>query len=204
MSNCPRHDEPWAPSAALSSSILFAGLGIVVNLWPVPVEVDHPIPFLEDRLHASYDSAHAHRFFRMLLQADRITKQFQGRFLGKTSPVHFFWAPSISNASVGGGASSTRPRSGGCSARRIRTRRSASGSGPEAVPYQSPRSTRTRTPNLRALLRARSGRRAPTIVANWATSSSRTKWCARHPHRMKWFWISIRAPTTQGPISLAG
>jgi hypothetical protein len=70
---------------------VLAGLGIVVNLWPVPVEIDHPIPFLEDRLHASYDSAHAHRFFRMLVQADRIMKRFQGRFLGKTSPVHLFW-----------------------------------------------------------------------------------------------------------------
>ena len=70
---------------------VLAGLGIVVNLWPVPVEVDHPIPFLEDRLHASYDSAQAHRFFRILLHADRIMKRFQGRFLGKTSPVHFFW-----------------------------------------------------------------------------------------------------------------
>jgi hypothetical protein len=70
---------------------VLAELGILVNLWPVPVEVDHPIPFLADRLHASYDAAHAHRFFRMLLQADRITKRFQGRFLGKTSPVHFFW-----------------------------------------------------------------------------------------------------------------
>lgn len=70
---------------------VLAGLGIVVHLWPVPVEIDHPIPFLEDRHHASYDAAHAHRFFRMLLQADRILKRFQGRFLGKTSPVHFFW-----------------------------------------------------------------------------------------------------------------
>lgn len=70
---------------------VLAGLGIVVPLWPVPVEVERPIPFLEDRLHASYDAAQAHRFFRMLLQADRIMKRFQGRFLGKTSPVHFFW-----------------------------------------------------------------------------------------------------------------
>jgi hypothetical protein len=70
---------------------LLAGLGIDVKLWPVPVEIENPIPFLEDRLHASYDAAHAHRFFRMLLQADRITKRFQGRFLGKTSPVHVFW-----------------------------------------------------------------------------------------------------------------
>jgi hypothetical protein len=70
---------------------LLAGLGISVKIRPVPSEVDAPIPFLEDRVHASYDAAHAQRFFRMLLQADRITKRFQGRFLGKTSPVHVFW-----------------------------------------------------------------------------------------------------------------
>ena len=70
---------------------ILASLGIDVKLWPVPVEIEHPIPFLEDRLHASYEAAHAHRFFRILLQADRITKRFQGRFLGKTSPVHVFW-----------------------------------------------------------------------------------------------------------------
>jgi hypothetical protein len=70
---------------------VLAGLGIDVKLWPVPVEIEHPIPFLEDRVHASYEAAQAHRFFRMLLQADRITKRFQGRFLGKTSPVHVFW-----------------------------------------------------------------------------------------------------------------
>ena len=70
---------------------VLASLGITVKLWPVPTEVDHPIPFLEDRTHASYDAEHAERFFRMLLQADRITKRFQGRFLGKTSPVHVFW-----------------------------------------------------------------------------------------------------------------
>jgi len=57
----------------------------------VPTEADHTIPFAEDRVHASYDAAQAHRFFQMLRQADRITKRFQGRFLGKSSPVHFFW-----------------------------------------------------------------------------------------------------------------
>ena len=70
---------------------VLAGLGIVVNMWPVPVEVDGGIPFLEDRVHASYDSRQANRFFRVLVQADRLLKRFQGRFLGKTSPVHFFW-----------------------------------------------------------------------------------------------------------------
>src|SRR6266702_2926486 len=70
---------------------LVASLGIAVKLWPVPTEADHTIPFAEDRVHASYDAAQAHRFFQMLRQADRITKRFQGRFLGKSSPVHFFW-----------------------------------------------------------------------------------------------------------------
>jgi hypothetical protein len=70
---------------------LLADLGITVKVWPVPVEVDRAIPFLEDRVHAAYEPMHARRFFLMLLQADRITKRFQGRFLGKSSPVHFFW-----------------------------------------------------------------------------------------------------------------
>lgn len=70
---------------------LLASLGIEVKLWPVPVEVDDAIPFLEDRVHTSYDAGHAHRFFGMLLHADRILKRFGGRFLGKSSPVHFFW-----------------------------------------------------------------------------------------------------------------
>jgi hypothetical protein len=70
---------------------VLSSLGIVVKMWPVPVEVDGGIPFREDRVHASYDSHQANRFFRILLQADRVLKRFQGRFLGKTSPVHFFW-----------------------------------------------------------------------------------------------------------------
>lgn len=70
---------------------VLAALGISVALWPVPVEAEHTIPFPDDRVHASYDAAQANRFFRLLLQADRILKRFKGRFLGKSSPVHFFW-----------------------------------------------------------------------------------------------------------------
>jgi uncharacterized protein DUF5996 len=66
-------------------------LGIAVHIWPVPVEVETPIPFLEDRRHASYDAEHAQHFFRMLLHANRILARFKGRFFGKSSPVHFFW-----------------------------------------------------------------------------------------------------------------
>lgn len=56
-------------------------LGIAVHLWSVPVEGDRPIPFLEDRRHASYNAEHARRFFRMLPQADRVLKRFKGRFI---------------------------------------------------------------------------------------------------------------------------
>ena len=70
---------------------LLTELGIAVKLRPVPTEAEHTIPFAEDRVHASYDADAAHRFFQVLLHADRITKRFSGRFLGKSSPVHFFW-----------------------------------------------------------------------------------------------------------------
>ena len=67
------------------------GLGITVKIWPVPVEIEAPVPFLEDRRHSTYDPAHAQQFFRMLLHGNRVLNRFKGRFLGKTSPVHFFW-----------------------------------------------------------------------------------------------------------------
>ena len=73
---------------------LLGTLDIAVTLWPVPVEAEHTIPFPEDRRHASYDPASVRRFHRMLVHADRIMKRFSGRFLGKSSPVHFFWGAS--------------------------------------------------------------------------------------------------------------
>jgi hypothetical protein len=68
-----------------------AALGIPVNIHPVPVELKDPIPFAKDTQHASYDPAAAHRFWRVLVRADRIFQQFSSGFLGKVSPVHFFW-----------------------------------------------------------------------------------------------------------------
>ena len=66
-------------------------LGIVVHIHARPDEVAEPIPFDEDQKHASYDAEYANRFWRMLVQADRVFKQFRARFIGKCSPVHFFW-----------------------------------------------------------------------------------------------------------------
>jgi hypothetical protein len=66
-------------------------LGIEVRIWTTPVELEHPIPFEADREHAAYDPEYAHRFWRVLVQADRVMTAFRAPFLGKVSPVHFFW-----------------------------------------------------------------------------------------------------------------
>lgn len=65
--------------------------GIEVRIWATPVEIANPIPFPDDREHAAYDPEYVSRFHRIVLQADNILKEFRGRFIGKASPVHFFW-----------------------------------------------------------------------------------------------------------------
>ncbi len=65
--------------------------GIQVKIWRMPVEVADPIPFDQDRTHASYDPDYVQRFWRVLLSVDAVFNQFRSGFLGKCSPVHFFW-----------------------------------------------------------------------------------------------------------------
>jgi hypothetical protein len=66
-------------------------MGIKVKIWSTPVEVQNPIPFEQDTVHASYDREYANRFWRILLSTSEVFKEFKGRFIGKTSPIHFFW-----------------------------------------------------------------------------------------------------------------
>jgi len=66
-------------------------LGVEVEIWPVPVELKTPIPFAEDAGHCTYDPEAAHRFWRVLTRADQVFQKFSAGFLGKVSPVHFFW-----------------------------------------------------------------------------------------------------------------
>jgi len=66
-------------------------LGIEAKIDRRPMEFDDTTPFDEDRHHASYDAMYVERFRRILIQADRVLKIFRSRFLGKCSPVHFFW-----------------------------------------------------------------------------------------------------------------
>jgi hypothetical protein len=68
-----------------------ADLDVHVTMLARPVEVPESIPFADDYQHASYDSDAAHRFWLALLEIDRVMSVFRARFIGKASPVHFFW-----------------------------------------------------------------------------------------------------------------
>jgi hypothetical protein len=68
-----------------------ASLGIAVNIWKMPVEIPNPIPFDQDTKHAAYDPEYANRFWRILVCCEAVFKEFRAGFIGKASPVHFFW-----------------------------------------------------------------------------------------------------------------
>ncbi|MEJ1969580.1 MAG: DUF5996 family protein [Rhizomicrobium sp.] len=66
-------------------------LGVTVSIVDMPNELVDAVPFSQDTVHNRYDADAAHRFWRALLQSDRVFKLFRSGFLGKVSPVHFFW-----------------------------------------------------------------------------------------------------------------
>ncbi len=66
-------------------------LDLEVKIWKLPVEIPNPVVFDQDRVHSSYDPEYARRFWRILVSTDEVFKTFSTRFLGKASPVHFFW-----------------------------------------------------------------------------------------------------------------
>jgi hypothetical protein len=68
-----------------------ASLGIAVKIWKMPVEIPDPIAFDGDTKHASYDPEYANRFWRALVCCDSVFSEFRAEFIGKASPVHFFW-----------------------------------------------------------------------------------------------------------------
>ena len=70
---------------------LLRSLGLEVRIWTMPVEIARPIPFEADDEHRAYDPDSVQRFWRVLVQADRVLTEFRARFRGKVSPVHFFW-----------------------------------------------------------------------------------------------------------------
>jgi hypothetical protein len=66
-------------------------LGLEVPIWTTPCEIEHPIRFEDDHQHATYDPEFANRLWRILAQTNRVLTEFRARFLGKVSPIHFFW-----------------------------------------------------------------------------------------------------------------
>ncbi len=66
-------------------------LGISLKIWTTPVEVEERIPFEKDYKHKTYDPVYAHRFWQVLAQSSRVFTEFRSKFIGKVSPVHFFW-----------------------------------------------------------------------------------------------------------------
>ena len=90
-----REEVPLRPQtvAAFYTQVMEAlrRLDIDVRITRKPSELVDPIPFPEDEVHRSYDTEYAHRFWLALVQVDRIFKIFRTRFIGKSSPVHFFW-----------------------------------------------------------------------------------------------------------------
>jgi hypothetical protein len=66
-------------------------VGVHVRIWTMPVEVPDPIRFEDDVVHRSYDAESAHSFWRALVLMKPVFDEFRGRFIGKSSPVHFFW-----------------------------------------------------------------------------------------------------------------
>jgi uncharacterized protein DUF5996 len=70
---------------------LLAGVGIDVHINPKPQEVPDPFPLDQDETHASYSPEYANRLWRILLSTDLVLQEFRARFIGKSSPIHFFW-----------------------------------------------------------------------------------------------------------------
>ena len=68
-----------------------ADLGVGTSIWPMPVEIHGAIPFTDDHAHAGYEPAAVQRFWLALVEMQRAFKGFQGRFVGKASPIHLFW-----------------------------------------------------------------------------------------------------------------
>ena len=68
-----------------------ARLGVDVHIWTMPCEIADAVAFDKDKANCTYDPAAAHKFFLQLVQIDRVLKAFRSHFIGKASPVHFFW-----------------------------------------------------------------------------------------------------------------
>jgi hypothetical protein len=90
LESIPLKPRPVAEFFAIYKEVL-KKIGVAVKIYPMPVEVQNPIRFEQDTVHRSYDAVAARRFWHVLGHADNVLKRFSTGFVGKISPVHFFW-----------------------------------------------------------------------------------------------------------------
>ena len=160
--------------------------GIDVKIWPMPVEIPNPIRFDQDRQHSSYDPESVVKFWRILLSVDAVFQQFRSQFIGKSSPVHFFWG-SFDLAVTRFSGRKAPPREGAdpSLARPIRTKSAVSDSG-LARAFRGRHSTHTWRRSLRGFARPRRSRRPLAMTRRSANSSLCTTTSAQpHPPPMR-------------------
>ena len=84
--------EPKSVATFYQQTMLaLRGLGLEVKIWKMPVEIADPIAFDRDEQHASYEREYVEKFWSVLRSSERVLQEFRSRFIGKCSPVHFFW-----------------------------------------------------------------------------------------------------------------
>jgi hypothetical protein len=86
----PEHNGSIIPAARQSAAIR-THLERLVTINTLPSEVSNPIRCDIDEVHSSYDPVHAQRFWRIMVQTDAVLRRYRSPFLGKSSPIHFFW-----------------------------------------------------------------------------------------------------------------
>ena len=183
-------------------------LGIAVTIDETPNELPDPIRFSQDDQHASYDPDAVRRFLQILVNCDRVFKQFRTGFLGKASPVHFFWGSfdlAVTRFSGRTRAAPSRRRAEPArqrgAAKPIRTRSAAPASGRAAARSIIPRSIPMPIRSLRAFAPPRCAPMRPSSARRSANSSCPMTPCARLTIPTRRCWSSCKAPMRPRPIA---
>ena len=174
-----------------------AALGVDVRIWPMPVEIPDPIRFEQDTVHRSYDPAAANDFWRVLVAIKPVFERFRAGFVGKCSPVHFFWGSfDLAVTRFSGRRAPERPGADAITREAYSHEVISHGFWPGSGPVQEPAFYAYAAPEPDGLQDG--GRRARGGVLlrrSCPSSSCRTTRCARRRHRPTTCWRSSEAPT---------
>ena len=179
--------------------------GVPVQIWPMPVEIPDPVRFEEDTVHHSYDPVLANRFWRMFVQVQRVFDASRdASFVGKCSPVHFFWG-SFDLAVTRFSGRPAPPREGPAFMREAYSHEVIShGFWPGSGPMLEPAFYAYAVPDPPASKAARVQPAAASIIASSASSSCRTRPSAPQRHPTRPSSRSCRPPTIRPRPSRSG